>query len=192
MTEHQKNETPSQPLLYKVQPQQSEQVFSHRKQEIQEEPMEEVQTPVKDEKMEKIKREFGVYEVFEEIEREKALVEEWTKEYRKPEIAHEGMIQVKTETPIQEPTEKPIQKPVQEKPVIPKKKKKKQESTVQVITRLANSRGKSKAICEAILFGEKTQFQVIGIRKDVVKIRIGNRVRMIQLSDIKQLKVISE
>ena len=32
--------------------------------------------------------------------------------------------------------------------------------------------------CEAQLFGEKTQFKVLGMRGEVVKIRIGFRVRL--------------
>ena len=75
--------------------------------------------------------------------------------------------------------------------VVPKKrKKKKSESVTEIITRLTNSRG-SLSTCEAQLFGEKTQFKVLGMRGEIVKIRIGYRVRYVKLSDISELKVIS-
>ena len=76
--------------------------------------------------------------------------------------------------------------------VVPKRrKKKKQESVAEIITRLINSTKGSPATCEAQLFGEKTQFQVLSMRGEVVKIRMGYRIRYIKLSDISQLKVIS-
>ncbi len=74
--------------------------------------------------------------------------------------------------------------------VVPKKrKKKKSESVTEIITRLTNSR--SLSTCEAQLFGEKTQFKVLGMRGEIVKIRIGYRVRYVKISDISELKVLS-
>ena len=42
-------------------------------------------TSNKEEKIEQLKREFGVYEALAEVEREKAIAIEWTQSYRKQE-----------------------------------------------------------------------------------------------------------
>ena len=66
-----------------------EQVVSQKqqKQEVKHEPIEVEQTPPnnKEEKIEQLKREFGVYEAMAEVEREKAIANEWIKGYRKQE-----------------------------------------------------------------------------------------------------------
>lgn len=176
MSDYQK-EHESNPLIYKVQAESGEQVSSQQRQEIQQEQIEVEHANKKEEKIEQIKREFGVYEVLAEVEKEKAIVNEWTQAYRQPEQVEQPIVQEQQHLP-------------EEKVV--KKKKKKRKSVKEIITQLANSSKSPKPICEAQLFGEKTQFQVLGIRDETVKIRIGHRVRLLKLSDISQLKVISE
>ena len=79
----------AKPLLYKVEPKEGEQVVSQKqqKQKVNHEPIEVEQTPPnnKEEKIEQLKREFGVYEAIAEVEREKAIANEWIKGYRKQE-----------------------------------------------------------------------------------------------------------
>lgn len=174
MTDHQK-ETQANPLLFKIEPGKSEQVFSRQLQEEQQETDEEQSN--KEEKIEQIKREFGVYEVMEEIEREKAIANEWVQAYRTPE-------QVEQQPIVHEQQESPEKKAIV-------KKKKKRKSVKEILTKLAASTKEPKPVCEATIFGKKTQFQVLGIREEIVKIRIGHRIRIIKLSDIKQFKVIS-
>jgi hypothetical protein len=177
MSDHKKENQPK-PLIYMVDPEMTEQVFSNRQRgESQEQREQDVQesTTNKEEKIEQIKREFGVYEVMAEIEKEKAIANEWTQAFRKPEQ-------------VEQPIVLEQQDPPKEKVVA--KKKKKRKTVKEMITHLVSSTEQPKPICEAILFGEKTQFQVLGIREETVKIRIGHRVRIIKVSDINQLKVI--
>lgn len=173
------------PLIYKVEPKEGQQVVAREHPEVQPE-VEESTTSNKEEKIEKLKREFGVYDALAEVEREKAIAMEWTKGYQKTEQEKEPPVQeVRKQQSVQLQPE-----PVQEKNVQKKrKKKKKQESVADILTRLT-AKGQ-KNMCEAQLFGEKTQFQVLGMRGEVVKIRMGFRVRYIKVSDISKLKVIS-
>lgn len=177
------------PLIYKVEPNEVEQVFVQTPPKVKNEQMEveDAATSEKEEKIEQLKREYGVYEALEEVEREKAIVHEWTQAYRKQEQIEQQ--------PLQEPKK---QQSVQvehelipEKAVPKRRKKKKQESVAEIITRLTSSKKGSPSTCEAQLFGEKTKFQVLSMRGEIVKIRIGYRIRYIKLSDISQLKVIS-
>lgn len=200
MADHQK-EQDRRPLLYKVEPQEGEQITTQRKPEVKHEQIEEVEQPSsnKEEQIEQLKREFGVYEALADVEREKALALEWTREYQKQEKVEQ---QPRQEQPVQEQQQQEQQQrkrkqqtvqvqyesPQQE--VVPKKRKKeKRESVTEIITRLTNSR--SLSTCEAQLFGEKTQFKVLGMRGEIVKIRIGYRVRYVKISDISELKVLS-
>ncbi len=191
-----KKDRQAEPLLYKVEPKEGEQIISQRQHEAKQEQtisqrqhkakqeqMEVEQTPPdnKEEKIEQLKHEFGVYEALAEVEREKAIANEWIKGYRKQEQVEVQPVQVQEE---QRPEEKVV-------PKKKKRKKKKQESVAEIITRLANVTEGPRPTCEAELFGEKTQFQVLGMRGEAVKIRIGFRVRIVKLSDISQLKVIS-
>lgn len=190
----QQNEKKHKPLLYKVEPKEGEQVFVKSQPEVKnkqrEMEVEDDTTSNKEEQIEQLKREFGVYEALAEVEREKALAYEWTQSYQKQEQQVE-----QPEQPIQEPQEQqpvPVQRESSPKKVMPKKrKKKKQESVTEVITRLIKSTKGAPATCEAQLFGKKTKFQVLSMRGEIVKIRIGYRIRYIKLSDISQLKVIA-
>lgn len=185
MADHQ-NEQNHKPILYKVEPEDGEQISSQKGQEVLEEPRE-AEHSNKEEKIEQLKHEFGVYEALAEVEREKAVANEWTQAYRKQE-------HVEQQEPIQQPQKQQVvlvQHESSPEKVAPKKrKKKKQESVAEVITRLISAKG-SPATCQAKLFGEKTNFQVLSMRGDIVKIRMGYRIRYIKLSDISQLKVIS-
>ena len=189
----------NKPLLYKVEPKEEERVFAQQQPEVKHEQIEEEQTTSnKEEKIEQLKHEFGVYEALAEVEREKAVAIEWTQSYRNQEQVEQLPIQEKTYTRTTESVQETrkqkfvkVERESSSEKVAPKRrrKKKKQESVATIITRLVTA-GK-KNICEAELFGEKTQFQVVGMRGEVVKIRIGFRIRYIKLSDINQLKVIS-
>ena len=186
----------NKPLLYKVEPKEEERVFAQQQPEVKHEQIEEEQTTSnKEEKIEQLKREFGVYEALAEVEREKAVAIEWTQSYRNQEQVEQLPIQETREQQSVQETRKQkfvkVERESSSEKVAPKRrrKKKKQESVATIITRLVTA-GK-KNICEAELFGEKTQFQVVGMRGEVVKIRIGFRIRYIKLSDINQLKVIS-
>ncbi len=179
------------PLIYKVESKEGEQVVAKEYHEAQPEVAEAPSN--KEEKIEQLKREFGVYDALAEVEREKAIAMGWTKGYRKQEQEKPAPVQEKP-TPVQEVRkQQTVQlqpEPVQEKPVKKKKKKKqKQESVADILTRLT-AKG-PKNMCEAQLFGEKTRFRVLGMRGEVVKIGMGFRVRYIKVSDISQLKVIS-
>jgi hypothetical protein len=190
-----KKDRQAKPLLYKVEPKEGEQIISQRQHEegqeqtisqrqheAKQEQMEVEQTPPdnKEEKIEQLKREFGVYDAIAEVEREKAIANQWIKDYQKQE-----QVEVQP-VPVQEEQQS-------EEKVVPKKKrkKKKPESVAEIVTRLANITEGARPTCEAQLFGETTQFQVLGMRGEAVKIRIGFRVRIVKLSDISQLKVIS-
>ncbi len=112
MADHQK-EQDRRPLLYKVEPQEGEQIITQRKPEIKpevkREQIEEVEqtSSNKEEQIEQLKREFGVYEALAEVEREKALALEWTREYQKQEKVEQ---QPRQEQPVR-------QQPRQEQPV---------------------------------------------------------------------------
>ena len=96
----QQNEKNHKPLLYKVEPKEGEQVFVKSQPEVKNEQTEmEVEddtTSNKEEQIEQLKREFGVYEALAEVEREKALAYEWTQSYQKQEQVEQP------EQPIQE------------------------------------------------------------------------------------------
>ena len=100
MADHQKEQN-RRPLLYKVEPQEGEQITTQRKPEVKHEQIEEVEQPSsnKEEQIEQLKREFGVYEALADVEREKALALEWTREYQKQEKVEQQPIQ---EQPVQE------------------------------------------------------------------------------------------
>lgn len=176
------------PLLYKVEPKEGEQVVAGQHPEVQ--PEIEETSSNKEEKIEQLKREFGVYEALAEVEREKAVALEWVQAYRKEEIKQEPVEQPPVQEVRKQQTVQLQPEPVKEKPVQKRrKKKKKQESVADIIARVIEKGPKN--LCEAQLFGETIRFQVLGMRGEVVKIRIGFRVRYIKLSDISQLKVIS-
>lgn len=175
MSDSQKEHQPN-PLIYKVEAESGEQASSHQHQDESQEPIE-AEHSHKEEKIEQIKREFGVYEVLAEVEKEKAIANEWTQAYRQPEQVEQPIVQEQQE--------------ICEEKVVTKKRKKR-KSVKEMIMQLANTSKDPRPICEANLFGEKTRFQVLAIREEVVKIRIGHRVRIIKLSDISQFKVISE
>ena len=104
MADHQK-EQDRRPLLYKVEPQEGEQITTQRKPEVKHEQIEEVEQPSsnKEEQIEQLKREFGVYEALADVEREKALALEWTREYQKQEKVEQ---QPRQEQPVQEQQDK--------------------------------------------------------------------------------------
>ncbi|MFJ8244405.1 hypothetical protein [Peribacillus asahii] len=186
MLNNEKGKTQAKPRIYDVRPESTKQVFSTRDSRLQEqeqqEESEQEQTLNKEEKLEKIKREFGVYEAMEEIEREIHTASQWIEPYREQKKPEPQVIQE--------------EQPVVEEVVIKKKKrrpkpkqKQRQESVVETITRLAYSREEPRPTCVAHLFGEEREFEVLGIRGEMVKIRIGRRVRIIRLSDIESVKV---
>ena len=100
MADHQK-EQDKKPLLYKVEPREGEQITTQREPEVKHEQIEEVEqaSSNKEEQIEQLKREFGVYEALAEVEREKAIAYEWTRNYQKQEKVEQRPIQ---EQPIQE------------------------------------------------------------------------------------------
>lgn len=204
MTEKRKED---KPLIYKVEPESGEQISLQQYEEEIEEQIE-AEHSHKEEKIEQIKREFGVYEALAEVENEKANAIAWTQAYREQkqvenepiqeqEIPRKNVRQQSAHEQQKHHSSEPQQsihvqrETLPEKAVSKKRKKKKRESVTEVITRLTQTTAGSPPICEANLFGEKTKFQVLGMRGEVVKIRIGFRVRYIKLSDISQLKVIS-
>ena len=151
MADHQK-EQEKKPLLYKVEPREGEQITTQREPKVKHEQIEEVeQTQTlsnKEEQIEQLKRKFGVYEALAEVEREKAIALEWTREFQKKEKVEQ---QPRQEQPIQEQEQRKQRKRKQQtvqvqyespqQEVVPKKrKKKKSESVTEIITRLTNSR----------------------------------------------------
>ncbi|MFJ8267571.1 hypothetical protein [Peribacillus asahii] len=183
MLNNEKGNNRAKPRIYDVRPESTKQVFSTRDSRLQEqeqrEESEQEQTLNKEEKLEKVKREFGVYEAMAEIEREIHTASQWIEPYREQKKPEPQVIQE--------------EQPVVEEVVIKKKKRKpkqKQESVAETITRLAYSREEPRPTCVAHLFGEEREFEVLGIRGEMVKIRIGRRVRIIRLSDLESVKVI--
>lgn len=173
MTDDQEEKQPK-PLLYKVEPDCVEQVVSQQA-HVEKQEGTEGESANKEEKMEQIKREFGIYEVMEEIEQEKEHAKQWTQAYQEQKQEEQPIVHEQRE---------------RRKEKIVMKKKKKQKSVAELITELAYSTKEPKPFCEAYLFGAVTQFQVVGIHGEAVKIKIGNRVRIIKLSDIEQFRLI--
>ena len=146
--------------------------------ERQEHKEEQVAEEQKNTKMEKIKKEFGVYEAMKEIETELDSIKKITNQY----------------APKPAPVEKE-ESPEAVKEEAPKKKRKRKktedkESSRDLILRLVRSDDNSKPLCEAVVFGETIQFQVLGMRGDSVKIKRGNHLRFIDISDIIDAKLV--
>lgn len=126
--------------------------------------------PYKEEKLEQVKREFGVYEVMAEIAKEKLVAESWISEYRKPADTHSN----EAVTHVGEPT--------------PKKKRKR--SVHEILSKLVTIKEEKRPLCEANLFGKKQEFLVVAMRGQSVRVRVGNRYRVVQIADLKQFKVL--
>ncbi|MDV7766456.1 hypothetical protein [Peribacillus sp. CSMR9] len=135
----------------------------------------------KEEKIEKIKREFGVYDVMKEIETEITGIRKITEQYVPEQTPVEHM-----ENPEQ--SEQETEKPVKKK----RKKVEKRESSGDIISRLSNHQGFPKPLCEAVINGETLQFQVLGMKGESVKIKRGNHIRFVGLPDIIDAKIIGE
>ncbi|WP_375088232.1 hypothetical protein ACDZ29_16955 [Peribacillus sp. RS7] len=136
----------------------------------------------KEEKIEKVKREFGVYDVMKEIETEITGIRKITEQYVPEEQTPVG----KLEQPEQ--AEQEFEKPVKRK----RKKVEKKESTRDIISRLSNQQGFPKPLCEAVINGETLQFHVLGMKGESVKIKRGNHIRFVGLPDIIDAKIIEE
>ncbi|USK76187.1 spore coat CotO family protein [Peribacillus frigoritolerans] len=135
----------------------------------------------KEEKIEQVKREFGVYDAMMEIEKEITGLRKITEEY------------VPEQTPVEkmeypEQIEQEIEKPVKRK----RKKVEKKESSRDIISRLSNHQGFPKPLCEAVINGETLRFHVLGMRGESVKIKRGNHIRFVGLQDIIDAKIIEE
>ncbi|MEE3951149.1 hypothetical protein [Peribacillus frigoritolerans] len=135
----------------------------------------------KEEKIEQVKREFGVYDAMMEIEKEITGLRKITEEYVPEQAPVEKM-----EHP--EHIEQEIEKPVKRK----RKKVEKKESSRDIISRLSNHQGFPKPLCEAVIKGEKLRFHVLGMRGESVKIKRGNHIRFVGLPDIIDAKIIEE
>lgn len=135
----------------------------------------------KEEKIEQVKREFGVYDAMMEIEKEITGLRKITEEYVPEQAPVEKM-----EHP--EHIEQEIEKPVKRK----RKKVEKKESSRDIISRLSNHQGFPKPLCEAVINGEKLRFHVLGMRGESVKIKRGNHIRFVGLPDIIDAKIIEE
>ncbi|MFA1713413.1 hypothetical protein ACDX66_17005 [Peribacillus frigoritolerans] len=136
----------------------------------------------KEEKIEQVKREFGVYDAMMEIEKEITGLRKITEEYVPEQAPVEKM-----EHPEQ------IEQQENEKPVKRKRKKvEKKESSRDIISRLSNHQGFPKPLCEAVINGEKLRFYVLGMRGESVKIKRGNHIRFVGLPDIIDAKIIEE
>ncbi len=99
----------NKPLLYKVEPKEEERVFAQQQPEVKHEQIEEEQTTSnKEEKIEQLKHEFGVYEALAEVEREKAVAIEWTQSYRNQEQVEQLPIQETREQQSIQETENEI------------------------------------------------------------------------------------
>lgn len=150
---------------------------------------ESVETEQGEEKIEKIKREFGVFDAMKEIESEITAIKKITDQY----VPEQSSVE-QTELPLQE--EKETAK------VVKKKKKKvekkvedkveKKESSSEIITRLSKHQGYPKPLCEAVINGETLKFQVLGMRGESVKIKRGNHIRFVGLPNIIDAKIIEE
>ncbi|MGE7183251.1 hypothetical protein ACQKKK_04445 [Peribacillus sp. NPDC006672] len=135
----------------------------------------------KEEKIEKIKREFGVYDVMKEIETEITGIRRITEQY------------VPEQTPVEqmgnpEQSEQEPEKPVKKK----RRKMEKGESSGDIISRLSNHQGFPKPLCEAVINGETLQFHVLGMKGESVKIKRGNHIQFVGLPDIIDAKIIGE
>ncbi|MFJ7310035.1 hypothetical protein [Peribacillus frigoritolerans] len=150
-------------------------------QDSADEPELQEETEHKEEKIEQVKREFGVYDAMMEIEKEITGLRKITEEY------------VPGQAPV-EKKEHPEQiEQVNEKPVKRKRKKvEKKESSRDIISRLSNHQGFPKPLCEAVINGEKLRFHVLGMRGESVKIKRGNHIRFVGLPDIIDAKIIEE
>ncbi|MGG0789828.1 hypothetical protein ABE132_14215 [Peribacillus simplex] len=135
----------------------------------------------KEEKIEKVKREFGVYDAMKEIEKEITGLRKITGQY------------VPEQTPVEQ-MEHPEQiEQENEKPVKRKRKKvEKKESSRDIISRLSNHQGFPKPLCEAIVNGKTIQFHVLGMKGESVKIKRGKHIRFVGLPDIIDAKIIEE
>ncbi|KQU17062.1 hypothetical protein ASG65_09135 [Bacillus sp. Leaf13] len=150
---------------------------------------ESVETEQGEEKIEKIKREFGVFDAMKEIESEITAIKKITDQYV-------------PEQPSVEQTELPVQEEKETAKVVKKKKKKvekkvedkveKKESSSDIITRLSKHQGYPKPLCEAVINGETLKFQVLGMRGESVKIKRGNHIRFVGLPNIIDAKIIEE
>ncbi|MEY8189033.1 hypothetical protein AB4X15_05060 [Peribacillus simplex] len=134
-----------------------------------------------EEKIEKVKREFGVYDAMMEIEKEITGLRKITEQYA-PE-----------QTPVEQ-MEHPEQiEPENEKSVKRKRKKvEKKESSREIISRLSNHQGFPKPLCEAIVKGKMIQFHVLGMKGESVKIKRGKHIRFVELPDFIDAKIIEE
>ncbi|MGG4267293.1 hypothetical protein [Peribacillus simplex] len=135
----------------------------------------------KEEKIEKIKREFGVYDAMKEIETEITGIRKITEQYVPEQTPIEQM-----ENPEQ--SEQETEKPVKKK----RKKTEKSESSSDIISRLSNHHGFPKPLCEAVINGETLQFHVLGMKGESVKIKRGNDIHFVGLPDIIDAKIIGE
>ncbi|MEJ9229399.1 hypothetical protein LAV79_07805 [Peribacillus butanolivorans] len=146
---------------------------------------ESVETEQGEEKIEKIKREFGVFDAMKEIESEITAIKKITDQYV-------------PEQPSVEQTELTVQEEKETAKVVKKKKKKvedkveKKESSSEIITRLSKHQGYPKPLCEAVINGETLKFQVLGMRGESVKIKRGNHIRFVGLPNIIDAKIIEE
>ncbi|PJN86814.1 hypothetical protein [Bacillus sp. mrc49] len=135
----------------------------------------------KEEKIEEVKREFGVYDAMKEIETEMTAIRNITNQYIPVQTPPE-----QTEPPQQ--AEKETVKPAKKK----RKKIEKKESSRDIITRLSQHQGFPKPLCEAVMNGETLRFHVLGIKGESVKIKRGNRIHFVALPDIIDAKIIEE
>ncbi|MEK4535063.1 hypothetical protein NST21_06885 [Peribacillus sp. FSL K6-1552] len=146
---------------------------------------ESVETEQGEEKIEKIKREFGVFDAMKEIESEITAIKKITHQY----VPEQPSVE-QTELPVQE--EKETAKVVKKKKKKVEKKVEKKESSSEIITRLSKHQGYPKPLCEAVINGETLKFQVLGMRGESVKIKRGNHIRFVGLPNIIDAKIIKE
>ncbi|MFU2017459.1 hypothetical protein ACM6Q7_20770 [Peribacillus butanolivorans] len=146
---------------------------------------ESVETEQGEEKIEKIKREFGVFDAMKEIESEITAIKKITNQY----VPEQPSVE-QTELPVQE--EKETAKVVKKKKKKVEKKVEEKESSSEIITRLSKHQGYPKPLCEAVINGETLKFQVLGMRGESVKIKRGNHIRFVGLPNIIDAKIIEE
>ncbi|SIQ89329.1 hypothetical protein SAMN05878482_102466 [Peribacillus simplex] len=135
----------------------------------------------KEEKIEEVKREFGVYDAMKEIEKEITGLRKITEQYVPEQSPVEQM-----EHPEQ--IEQENEKPVKRK----RKKVEKKESSRDIISRLSNHQGFPKPLCEAIVNGKTIRFHVLGMKGESVKIKRGNHIRFVGMPDIIDAKIIEK
>ncbi|MFE0507389.1 hypothetical protein ACWF7H_27155 [Peribacillus butanolivorans] len=148
---------------------------------------ESVETEQEEEKIEKIKREFGVLDAMKEIESEITAIKKITNQY----VPEQPSVE-QTELPVQEEKEKETAKVVKKKKKKVEDKVEKKESSSEIITRLSKHQGYPKPLCEAVINGETLKFQVLGMRGESVKIKRGNHIRFVGLPNIIDAKIIEE